>query len=138
MRTTAKINHGSVHALDPRRAAEHLAALTGGLGRPFHPCDGAWVCFLSGQDEDWEGQLIEFYPQSITLAAESGHLVFRETKLAPRTTGTHFNVSIARARKDLQRVCAQRGLTCSWRDWQGLLEVWLEEGLLVECVPELP
>jgi hypothetical protein len=139
VRRATKINHGSAHALDPRRAAEHLAALTGGLARPFHPCEGAWVCFLRGEDEDWDGQLIEFYPQDINLATEKGRLVFRKTKI-PRNPnrGTHFNVSVPKTRKELENLCAERELVCSWRDWQGLLEVWIDDLLLLEFVPESP
>jgi hypothetical protein len=130
-----KINHGSAYARDPRRAAEHLAALTGGLARPFHPCEGAWVCFLSGKEDDWDGQLLEFYPRNVLLSADGGKLVFRTTKSTPRGAGTHFNLSIPKTRAALEAKCAELGVTSSWRDWQGLLEVWLESDLLIECVP---
>lgn len=130
-----RINHGSVYALDPQRAAAHLAALTGGLARPFHPCEGAWVCFLNGQDEDWDGQLIEFYPRDVTLAAERGKLVFRRGEPVPPGAGTHFNITVPTSRGKLEAICGERGLLCSWRDWQGLVEVWLEADLLMECVP---
>jgi hypothetical protein len=136
MTSKARINHGSVHAAHPQRAAEHLAELTGGLARPFHPCEGAWVCFLGGEDEDWDGQLIELYPPTVTLAGEGGRLAFREATSTPRTTGTHFNLAVPKTRRQLEAVCKARGLACSWRDWQGLLEVWLEDSLLIECVPE--
>jgi hypothetical protein len=130
-----RINHGSVYAHDPQRAAEHLAALSGGLARSFHPCEGAWLCFLTGDDQDWDGPLLEFYPHSVTLASDGGRLVFRKTKLTPRGAGTHFNLTITKSRKAIEKLCAERALTCSGRDWQGLLEVWIEEDLLVECVP---
>lgn len=129
-----RINHGSIYARDPRRAAQDLAHLTGGLARPFHPWKGAWVCFLSGKDEDWEGQLIELYPHDLVMIAEEGRLAFRKAKLPPRGAGSHFNLSVPRSRTELEALCGKRELSCSWRDWQGLLEVWLEEDLLVELV----
>jgi hypothetical protein len=130
-----RINHGSIHARDPRRVAADLAHLVGGLARPFHPWKGAWVCFLGGEDEDWEGPLIELYPHDLTMVAEAGRLAFRKAKLPPRGVGSHFNLSVPRTRRQLEALCAEREIACSWRDWQGLLEVWLEPELLVELVP---
>ena len=34
---SVRINHASVYSVLPRLAAENLAALTGGLARPFIP-----------------------------------------------------------------------------------------------------
>jgi hypothetical protein len=130
---SVRINHGSVQAKEPKRAAENLAALTGGDVQPFHPLEGAWVCFLN-RGENWDGQLIEFYPLSTTLSIESGRLEFRQRKSAIGH-GTHFNLTVPNSRRALEQICREREITCSWRDWQGLLEVWLEEGLLIECVP---
>jgi hypothetical protein len=134
MSSRARINHGSVHARAPRAAAEALAELTGGVVAPFHPCDGAWVSF-HGPEEDWDGPHIEFYPPSVTLAHDDGKLAFRQTKSAPRGVGTHFNVTVPKTRRELEAICARRGIACSWRDWQALLEVWIEDGVLIECVP---
>jgi hypothetical protein len=134
-RSKATLNHGSVYARDPQRAAENVAALTGGLARPFHPCPGAWVCFLSGEDGDWNGQLLEFYARSTLLARDGDKLVFREAKTSPRGAGTHFNLTIPTTRAALESACRKLRLSSSWRAWQGLLEVWLEDDLLIECVP---
>jgi hypothetical protein len=132
----AALNHGSVHARDPQRAAEHLATIVGGLARPFHPCDGAWVCFLSGEDEDWNGPLIEFYPRDIVLARDGNALVFRTiARPAPTRSGTHFNITVPKSRAAIEAACGKLGVACSWRAWQELVEVWLEDDLLVECVP---
>jgi hypothetical protein len=134
-RSGATINHGSVYARDPRGAAEKLAALTGGIARAFHPCEGAWVCFLGGDEEDWDGPLLEFYPRSVLLAREGSKLVFRAATTAPRGAGTHFNLTIPKTRMALEAACLAAGMRSSWREWQGLLEVWLEDDLLIECVP---
>jgi len=129
------INHGSVYARDPKRAAENLAALTQGMARPFHPCDGAWVCFLGTREEDWEGPLLEFYPRDVRLAQEGARLAFRRADAPPRGAGTHFNLELPATRKRIETACDRLALPHSWRDWQGLVEVWLEDEILIECVP---
>jgi hypothetical protein len=105
------------------------------------------VCFLSGEDEDWNGPLLEFYPLSVVLARDAGKVVFRKVtkpsrgsgvtpiRSATGGTGTHFNLTVPKTRAALESACAKLGLACSWRGWQGLLEVWLEDELFLECVP---
>jgi hypothetical protein len=130
-----RINHGSTHARDPEAAARHLAALVGGVAAPFHPCEGAWVAFF-GPKEDWEGPLVELYPATMVLARLGGRADFVPRQGdAPFPHGTHFNVSVPRSRAELEAVCAERGLACSWRGWANLLEVWVEDDLLFELVP---
>ena len=133
-RSGVTINHASVYAREPERAAA-LAALTGGAVAAFHPCDGAWVCFLRG-DGDWEGPLIEFYPRSVALGHEEGRIMFRENKSDVTGAGTHFNLTVPVPRAALEARCKQLGVVCAWRDWQELLDVWLEPELLIECVPQ--
>lgn len=127
------LNHGSVQATDPEAAAGHLAALTGGSVVPFHPVDGGFVCLLDGGG--WEGALIEFYPRTTALAHRDGAVFFRAQEATAATGGTHFNLTIPRTREVLEAVCVERALPHSWRDWQGLLEVWLDDDLMIECVP---
>ncbi len=137
MASSIRIQHGSAYAHDPEHAAGALAALTGGVARAFHPCPGAWVCFLGGDDEHWSGPLIELYPRSVRLASEAGEVVFRP--LPPphtaRGAGTHFNLAVGATRGELERICAAQGLTCSWRGWAGFLDVWLDDDLLIELAP---
>ncbi len=129
-----RINHASVYAHDPKRAAEHLAALSGGVVRSFHPCEGAWVCLLEG--DTWSGSLIEFYPRSVTLAHRDGEVRFEALARPASGGGTHFNLSLPKSRTALEQICRERGLTHGWRDWAGFLDVWLEGELLIECVCE--
>jgi hypothetical protein len=129
---SVRINHGSLYARDPRGAAEHLAALAGGRVERFHPVEGAFVCLLNG---DWDDALIEFYPRTVTLAHDDGVVTFRRLSPPASGGGSHFNLSIPGSRGDVERACAARGLTYAWRDWAGLLDVWLEDDLLIECVP---
>ena len=129
------INHGSLYAHRPEEAAAHLAALCEGRAAPFHPCEGAWVCFLSGVEDDWQGPMVELYPRSVTLASENGQVTFR--KLARRATGAggHLNISVKRSRAALERVCRERNIDCAWRGWAGFLDVWLDPECLIELVP---
>jgi hypothetical protein len=60
---------------------------------------------------------------------------FRKVPGGVKQTGAHVNLRIPQTRKALERICVERRLAHSWRDWQSLLEVWLEDDLLIECVP---
>jgi hypothetical protein len=133
MASGVRINHGSAYARDPRAAAHHLAALSGGVVESFHPLEGAWACLLDG---GWSGALIEFYPRTATLAHDEGLVLFRPLEHPAAGGGTHFNLSLPRSRADLERTCRERGLPHAWRDWAGFLDVWLEDDLLIECVPD--
>jgi hypothetical protein len=131
------INHGSVYARVPELAARNLATLVDGAAQPFHPCEGGWACFLNGDIEDWESPLIEFYPCDVSLVQSKGTLIFSRLKptSARAGAGTHFNLTVPKTRTELEQRCKKLGLPFSWRDWQSVLEVWLEQDLLIECVP---
>jgi hypothetical protein len=127
------LNHASVQASDPERAALGLATITGGSVAEFHPVPGAFVCFLNGAD--WDGGLIEFYPRTVALAHRDGAVFFRAQESQRGSGGTHFNLTVPRTREELEALCRERALPHSWRDWQGLLVVWLDDDLMIECVP---
>ena len=137
MASSIRIQHGSAYAHDPERAARVLAALTGGVARAFHPCPGAWVCFLGGEDDDWSGPLIELYPRTVRLASEDGEVVFRPLprRGEARGAGTHFNLAVDASRETLERICAKERVACSWRHWAGFLDVWIDDDLLIELAP---
>jgi hypothetical protein len=132
MKTAVRINHASMYAGDPQRAAEHLAAIVGGTVQPFHPLPGAWVCLF--EEDNWKGGLVEFYPRTSTLAHEEGQITFRALSTPARGGGSHLNLSVPRTRQLLEALCRERNLTCAWRDWASLLDVWLEDDVLIECV----
>jgi len=125
------IEHASAYAHDPQKVSEHLAALCGGRAAPFHPLPGASVCLLG---HDWTEPFIEFYPRSTRIALKDGGIGF-EAMPAPATgAGTHLNLRVDRTRAELEAICAERGLAHGWRAWAGFLDVWLDEGLMVELV----
>ncbi|MBL8954459.1 MAG: hypothetical protein JNK82_27015 [Myxococcaceae bacterium] len=125
------IEHASAYAHDPQRAAEHLAALCGGKAEPFHPNPGAWVCLF---DRTWSGPFIELYPRTSRLSLKGDEITFEAMPVAAAGAGTHFNLRVDRTRPQLEQLCAERGLTHGWRAWAGFLDVWLDEGLMVELV----
>ena len=125
------IEHASVYADDPKRAAEHLAALCGGAVEAFHPLPGGWVCLFDGT---WSGALLELYPRTSRLVSREGDVGFAKLRSPATGAGTHFNLKVDRSRAELERICTARGLTFSWRSWAGFLDVWIEDGLLVELV----
>lgn len=125
------IEHASAYAHDPRSAAEHLAALCGGSVAAFHPLPGAWVCHfgLAGT-----GPFIELYPRTSRYALRDGEIRFEALPEPARGAGAHLNLRVDRTRAELEALCAERGLKHGWRAWAGFLDVWLDEGLMVELV----
>jgi hypothetical protein len=128
---TAVINHASMYAHEPERAARLLAALTGGTVESFHPLRGAWVCLFDGT---WEGPLVEFYPRTHTLAQEAGTVAFQRLGRPALGSGTHLNLGLPRTRAWVEAFCETERLTCTFREWAGFLDVWLENDLLIEIV----
>ena len=122
------IQHASTYADDPKRAAEHLAAICGGTVRRFLPLEGGWVCLFD------RGAFLELYPRTARLVDLGGDVGFAELPTPATGAGVHFNLRVERTRAEVEAICARRGLRCSPRPGMGFLDVWIEEGLLVECV----
>lgn len=133
MNKITRLIHSSVYADNPKKAATNLSELVSGSVKKFHPCRGAWICFLN--DEDWEAELIEFYPKSVQLHQEGEQIVFKETKLSNVGVGTHFNLHIPKSRTQLEEIADSLKLNHSWRSWASILDIWLEQGILIECKP---
>ncbi len=133
MTIITRIVHSSIYADNPEKAAKNLSILVSGHVKEFHPCKGAWICFLN--DEDWDSELIEFYPKSIQLHQEEDDVVFKKVKLDNVGAGTHFNLHIPKTRTQLEELAHSLELEFSWRSWASLLDVWLEKGILIECKP---
>ena len=85
--------------------------------RIYLSCEGAWICFLN--DEDWEAELIEFYPKSIQLKQEGDEVVFEKVKLTGVGVGTHLNLHIPKTKTQLEEIARSLKLKCSWRAWAG-------------------
>jgi hypothetical protein len=124
------IQHASAYADDPQRAAEALAEICKGRVEEFHPLPGAFVCLFG---RSWDGPLLELYPRTSRLVSRDGEVAFAKLKARATGAGTHFNLKVDRKRTEIEKICDQRGIPCSWRDWAGFLDVWLEDDLLIEC-----
>lgn len=119
---------------EPERAARLLARIVGGTAAPFPVLDGAWVCFFSSAA--WGGDFVEFYPLEARLERRAEGAGFgRVVSSDERWSGAHLNVSVPLSRDELERRCREAGVPHVWRGGQALLEAWIEDRLLVECVP---
>jgi len=135
-----RIGHVSVYAHDPKAAASFLAALIGGQIAPFPPHVGAWVCFLSSDRVGWEFEFIEIYPRSIRLASVDGNSRPRFVPVeggVATGAGSHVNLVVPMTAEAVEVACKQAGLVHGWR-WPGLMDVWLDEGLMVELATAKP
>lgn len=135
MRT--RISHVSVYADDPNLAASTLSALIGGKVAPFPPHKEGWVCFLSANHVGWEHEFIEFYPRTTQLTFVDGS---PRPKFVPveggaaTGAGSHVNLIVPMSALEIEAACQRVGKPHGWR-WEGLMDVWLEERLMVELVP---
>lgn len=126
-----RINHASAYAADPEAAAAHLVALAGGTAEPFHPLPGGWACLFDGS---WTGCFLELYPKMHRIYHDGTSVGFRPMEEPVRGAGTHFNITVDRSRAEIEAICKERGLACSWRDWAGFLDVRIDDDLIVEIV----
>ena len=137
MTTHPTISHISLYADDPQFVAAALASLIGGHAAPFPPCAGGWVCFLSAARAAWSHEFIEFYPRHAQLARTPGAVrpLFMPVEGGPATgAGSHVNLMLPMTAAQIEAACASSGLLHAWR-WNGLMDVWLEDRLMVELVP---
>ena len=86
----------------------------------------------------WEFEFIEIYPRNIRLAPVDGNntrprFVRVEGGIATGA-GSHVNLVVPMTAEAIEVACKQVGLPHGWR-WQGLMDVWLDEGLMVELAP---
>lgn len=126
-----ELNHASAYAHDPRKTAEDLAALCGGNVVAFSPLPGAWVCQFGPVAN---GPFIELYPRTSRFALHEGAIRFEAMPVPATGAGSHLNLRVDRSRTELERICAERGLKHGWRSWAGFLDVWLDEGLMIELL----
>jgi hypothetical protein len=130
-----RINHASVYAIDPKAAAEHLVALVGGNIQAFHPLEGGWAALFEGS---WTGTFLELYPKTHRIFHDGSKVGFTELEEPARGAGTHFNISVDKSRAEIEAICKERGLACTWRDWAKFLDVRIDDDLIVEIVCQKP
>lgn len=130
------ILHASVTADDPKRTAEILAKLLGGLALPIGPGDGTW----SAVGPDPVGNFIEVLTRGSEFHHRPGeHLAMRKGK-AVRHSGFHLLIDTPLSQDEVLKLAAERGCDAH-RARHGAIEViefWFDDCLLVEvATPEL-
>ncbi|HEV2817105.1 MAG TPA: hypothetical protein VGW40_07790 [Allosphingosinicella sp.] len=125
--------HVSIEADDPRRVAEVVAELWGGLAAPFPAvAAGSWVA-LSGDDK---GSLIEFYPRGTELHESDDGATGIAT--APRRfNATHYAMATKLSQDEVLAIAAREGWPagyCRRGDAFGVIEVWAEGCQLIEVL----
>ena len=127
--------HVSIEADDPRRVAEVVAEIWGGVAAPFPAvAAGSWVA-LSGDDK---GSLIEFYPRGTELH-ESDHGATGIATAPRRFNATHYAMATKLSEGEVLAIAAREGWParyCRRGDAFGLIEVWAEGCQLIEVLTE--
>lgn len=131
------IHHASLAARDPRRVATILAELLGGRAYRFPIFEGSYQVVAG----DADGTMIEIYPENTQLEPEGG---FVRAERPAAYHPFHLLLSVPLAASDIERIASREG----WRCDAGvaglpgrppafhLYRVWVENRILVECVPE--
>jgi hypothetical protein len=126
--------HVSIEADCPRRVAEVVAELWGGLAAPFPAvAAGSWVA-LAGDDK---GTMIEFYPRGTELR-ESDNGASGVVSAAPRRfNATHYAMATKLSQDEVLAIAAREGWPakyCRRGDAFGVIEVWAEGCQLIEVL----
>ena len=132
------IGHTSVYADNPQIAATIFARLIGSHAAPFPPHAGGRFCFLSASRTPWSNEFIEFYSRDTQPARTPSAIrpMFMSVDGGRATgTGSHVNVVLPASVAQIETACATSGRPHAWR-WKGLMDLWLEERLMVELVPD--
>lgn len=127
--------HVSIEADDPRRVAEVVADLWGGLAAPFPAvAAGSWVA-LAGDDQ---GTMIEFYPRGTELH-ESDHGATGVAATPRRFNATHYAMATRLSQDEVLAIAARAGWPakyCRRGDAFGVIEIWAEGCQLIEVLTE--
>ena len=128
--------HVSIEADDPRRVAQVVAELWGGLAAPFPAvAAGSWVA-LAGDDK---GTMIEFYPRGTELH-ESDHGATGAAAAVPRRfNATHYAMATKLGQDEVLAIAAREGWPagyCRRGDAFGVIEIWAEGCQLIEVLTE--
>lgn len=124
------INHVSIFSNNPKKAADTMVQVFGGVARPFPPSPGGYTFYFDATTMGYGG-FIEFYPKVRQLVKHGIHPVFEDLIKEPYGYATHINLMVDVPLKEIAARCTALGLDNGIR-FTGLLDVWLEEELLIE------
>ena len=129
------IFHASIAADEPARVANVIADIWQGEAFRFPPWPGAYVA-MAGDDR---GSTLEVYPREHTIAPGEGDAMaqpqIEETPL--RLSCFHLAITTERSPQEIMAIGAREGwrtVRCSRGGFFDIIELWLENGLLVEVL----
>lgn len=131
--------HVSIDADDPRRVAEVIAELWGGVATPFPAViEGSWVAIAG----DERNSLVEVYPRATELVegdgADGGYGVIG---INGQYSATHFAMATEMSLDEVMAIGAREGWPvkyCKRGGAFGVIELWVEGARMVEVLtPEM-
>ena len=131
--------HVSIDAAEPRRVAQVLAELWGGIATPFPAvADGSWVAFAG----DERNTMVEVYPRGTELHEAAGpsdaYGVIRD---AGARSSTHIAMATPLDQARVEAIAQREGWPvkyCKRGGAFGVLELWVEGDRMVEVLtPEM-
>lgn len=131
------IFHVSIDADEPRRVAEVIAELWGGVAMPFPPVtEGSWVAFAG----DERSSLIEVYPRGTDLVPGDGDADATGRQGArDRRTATHIAIGTTLTSGEVMTLAAAEGWETKYRRRGGafgVIELWIENRVLIEVLTQ--
>jgi len=131
--------HLSIDADDPRRVAQVIAELWGGVASPFPPViAGSWIA-MAGDDRN---TAVEVYPRGTELVEAAGDAdAVGAIGRNGRHSSTHFAMATAMGVEQVLAVARREGWPAKYRKRGGafgVLELWIEGSRMIEVLtPEM-
>ena len=129
--------HLSIEADDPRRVAQFLAEIMGGVAAPFPPvAEGSWMA-MAGDDR---GTAVEVYPRGTEIHETPGdHDAGAVRALARRHNATHFAIATNLDETEVIALCKRHGWPAKYRKRGGqfgVIEIFIEGCQMIEVLTD--
>jgi hypothetical protein len=142
------LNHISIAVNDPKKVADVLAELWGGMVIPFPPAPDSFIVLAN----DGKGSAVEVTPagtvlvpgeglppdDDITAATEDFEARFVKSDFVPKYVATHLNISTEKSIDEIKAIGKREG----WRTLVAnrdrglfqLVELWIEDTFMLEVM----